>query len=450
MQVSNFVLFGVIESYVVLIGVCIFLLIHTRSSKKLIKKLQQKLEDLVKDLRNTKASYKEAQQIAIAAGSYKKQINDQLLLTRAHHETLNAGQDIALDLSTDVPIERQVAAFRHALLIAEKEALHASEDDSPNWDVLQQRTAQLIQFYQGAAPKANNDNAAAVAQLDAMQTQMDALQEELDNRSKRIANLEKFKKLFFDMEDQWRDAKAQAQDYYEQLSAMAGGVEDQQRYENILERYNTVYDRVGDLIASGTAIEGPGGDTLVIEKAGKPKVSTIEVVKKDEKTIKELRELRSVAAEQHRVIHELQRKLSQSTSAEEKDNLIAELNQELERQTRFLQESESCMQLLETELSSSMQRVSELEAQLKAAGNDLQHIPKMKSVIQDFTNDSKEMLQDLTHLEQENAQLVAQLQHTSGSQADSAKFEEMQQELQTLRTQYAELEERYLEIRMQG
>jgi len=450
MQVSSFVLFGIIESYVVLIAACIFLLLHTRGLKALIKKLQQKLEDLVTDLRNTKASYQEAQQAAIAASSYKKQINDQLLLTRVYHETLDANQDIALDLSPDAPIERQVAAFRHALLIAEKEALHASEDDSPNWDVLQQRMNQLMQFYQGVTPNSRGDNAAAVAQLDAMHAEMDALQEALANSDKRVANLEKFKKLFFEMEDQWRDAKAQANAYYEQLSAMAGSVEDQESYEDILQRYNAVYDHVGDLIASGGAIDNLGGDTLVVEKAGKTKVSTIEVVKTDNKAAKELRELRSVAAEQHRVIHELQRKLSKATSAEEKDNLIADLNQELVRQSRFLQESEACMQLLETELSSSMQRVAELESQLETAGNDLQHIPKMKSVIEKFTTDSKKMLQGLSQLEQENQQLVAQLQLTSDSHGDSAKLEATQQELQTLRTQYADLEERYLELRMQA
>jgi len=107
------------------------------------------------------------------------------------------------------------------------------------------------------------------------------------------------------------------------------------------------------------------------------------------------------------------------------------------------------MQQLETELSSSMQRAIELETQLSAAGDDLGHIPKMKSMIQQFTEESKEMLKGLTHLERENERLIAQLQN--GEQAGSAKqFEEMQQELLTLQAQYAELEERYLELRMQG
>lgn len=441
MQVSNFVLFGVIEAYVVLVVVSIFLLMHSRGLKTLIFKLQKKLEELVKDLRKTRAAHKALQAELDPVNAYKKQISDQLLITRKYHESLDPGQDIALDLSPDTPIKRQTAAFRHALLIAEKEALHTNDDEKPNWDTLEQRMTQLIQFYQGAgAPKDNTGNLAAVAQLDAMQA-------ELDNSKKRIENLEKFKTLFFNMESQWQEAKSQAQEYYEQLSAMAGNMSDQGSYKDILERYNQVYDQVGSMIE----FDGEGGDrskdTAAIEAEMKTRTSTVEIVKKDNRALCELRELRSVAAEQHRVINELQRRLSQSTSAEEKNNLIAELNVQLQQQARFLQESEVCMQQLEGELSRSMQQVSDLESKLKAVGRDIDHIPNMKSVIQTLTEESKEMQNSLARLEQENEQLVAQVQQV-GEIGGTIQLEETKKELLALQTQHAELEERYLELRV--
>ncbi len=428
MQVSNFVIFGVIEAFIVLVAICIFLLIHTHSLKSLIRKLQSKLEDLVKDLRQTRSAHNTLKAELDPANAYLKQVNEQLKLTRDYHESLQAGQDIALDLVPEAPPERQALAFRHALLIAEKEALHASKAATPDWSVITQRMLQLMQFYQSDVPMETT------ADLETLRT-------ELDNSKKRIENLEKFKTLFFEMEKQWQQAQQQAQAYYEQLAAMADGVSDRESYENILERYNQVYNHIGNMITGG-------GDTLILP--GKDRVSTIEITRPDAETLKELKQLRSVAADQHRIISELQRRLEKNPSAQEKDNLIAEMSAQLERQKRFVHESEMCMQQLEDELSRSMTRITELEEQVKSAEEHLRHIPKMKDVIQQFTSESKEMLQGITTLEQENEQLLAQMHQ--GSQALANEDEQVtavQRELLTLQAQYADLEERYLELRMQ-
>ena len=100
------------------------------------------------------------------------------------------------------------------------------------------------------------------------------------------------------------------------------------------------------------------------------------------------------------------------------------------------------MQLLEDELSTSMRQAGELQSQLENLGDELEHLPKMKNTIHQFTQESKEMLKGLSQLERENEQLLAQT--SQGTPGDPEQLARMQKELTTLQTQYAELEERYL------
>ncbi len=454
MQVSNFVLFGVIELYILLIAVAIYLLMHARNLKKLIKRLQDKLEEMIVDVKSARKDAKLAREEAnnsSPAEVARQFVSDQIEITRNHHETLEAGQNIALDLALDNPLPRRTAALRHAILIAEKEALHTSKDGKPNWTILELKLDQLLQFF-NFKPAEPQESAAQVDPEELL-----ALQQELEANQKRIENLEKFKKLFFNMEDQWKAAKQQADEYYEQLSAMSGEVSDQSAFEGLLKNYNNVYNSIGDTIEIAAGDGKPrasSGDTIVMDGGGKRNISTIEITKTDNRTLNELKQLRNVAADQHKIIAELQRKLSTTTSADEKANMVAELNEQLTRQTRFLKESETCMQLLEEELNRSMQEASDLREQLDASGQELENIPKLQALVQQFTAESKDMLEVISKLERENEQLEAQ-SSLSGGEAptegvDPDALMELQQQLLDAQSQYADLEERYIDLKMQS
>ncbi len=450
MQISNYIIFGVAEAYILLSAICVFLLMHTRNLKKLVLRLQEKSQQLIQDLRQTKAAHALTQsQLKSAASSYKKHINDQLLLTRQYHQKLGPGQDIALDLNTEVPLARQVAAFRHAVLIAEKEAIHASDSEAPKWGILEQKFSQLMQFYQTTDA---NDNAAPDdapppgEDQTALESQIEALQQALENSKKRVENLEKFKKLFFDMEKQWKQAKEQAGQYHEQLSALASQVDNKETYESLLTQYYHAYDDVGKILNSGT---DTGENTIVIEQApARTETSSIEITQVDKRAANELKHLRKVAQDQHNIINELHQKLAGTKTLEEKDEVLQELNEQLKRQTQFVTEAETCIHLLENELSNTVNKVNELETELKNVYSELQHMPKMQTMIQQFTIESKEMLEGLATLERENEELIAQLKndHTGNPEM----LDQMKRELSTLQGQYAELEEQYLELRMQN
>lgn len=424
MELSKYVIFGVIELYVVLLGITIFLVFHARTLKGVVKKLQDRLKKAVDDLKKSKAAYQKAQDELNVdpAETQLRILDEQLDITRDYHATLDPDQDIALDLNTAVPLPRQVAAFRHALLIAEKEALYASGTTIPNWGVLENKLSQLIGYYQDP----HNDD--STNNTDTDNAGLSQLQEELDNSKKRVSNLERFKTLFFDMEEQWNQAKAEAEDYYHQLMSMADSMENSDNFENLLERYNQVYNAVGETIVEAT------GDAIT-------------TVKMDPKSQQELANLRNVATEQQRLIKELQKKLSNAETADDKALLINELNHQLERQQRFVKESETCITLLEGELTEATNVIRAMEAKLKQDGNKEEN-QKLKALVRQFSTESKEMLQNLAQLEMEKEGLEKELQQDS-KHASSAKVESLQQELLQLQAQYADLEERYLDLKLQ-
>jgi len=58
-----------------------------------------------------------------SATSYLAFIEQQIETTRDHHKTLKSGQDIVLDIAPEAPLAHRTPALRHAMLLAEKNAL---------------------------------------------------------------------------------------------------------------------------------------------------------------------------------------------------------------------------------------------------------------------------------------------------------------------------------------
>src|SRR5690606_27580291 len=117
---------------------------------------------------------------------------------------------------------------------------------------------------------------------------------------------------------------------------------------DLLKRYRTVYDNLGHCILSGNKNQ---------EESSIKNIHTTHINRTDSNATKEIIKLRNVAVDQHRVIHQLQRKLEDAKDPVEVALAVRELQQQLERQTRFVKEAESCVQLLEDELAQSHEKL---------------------------------------------------------------------------------------------
>lgn len=431
MQIDSIVLIAAAEVGAVLMIFCVILLVQNRSLRKLIKKLQTRMGEIVQDLKTatssppppTTSSEESTQQ---SCQTYLNQVDEQLDITRAHHASLSPDRDIVLDLAPDTELPRRAAALRYAMLLAEKEALLAAVDpdidpdsDGLEWSKIRGKYQQIFDFYEDytAEPEGAAD-----------QEELDALNQELTNAKKRINNLEKFKALYFDLEELWEASKEKAKSHYKDLTELASEVDSGGKIESALESYHASYGTVDRIIQQGV-----GDPETIIEK----------VAVTDEETAGELRHLRVVAADQHKLITELQVRLKNASTDEERVEIVEGLQGELEKQKRFMQESETCIQLMEDELNNANKELDQLKGRLKA-------LPSIKTQLQEIRKTKDEYELKVYSLTSENRKLTKKLKDEKRSViVESGETTKLKKDIADLETRYASLEEKYLDLKIQ-
>ena len=470
------------------------LLYFIRGQRRTLGALEAKIIALRDALRGARAETKAARAAAenpqAGAGDFGEILEEQIVATRNHHLAMNPDRDIVLDISPDTPLERRAASLRHAFLIAEKEAWSAADGKEVDWDVLNAKLAQIIEFHEQAAaapeipgPEADmldafageseslealapEPQADAGAELEALRAtvadQAERLAdqgEQIANQERHIASLERFKTLFFATDDKWRAASEQAEAYHQELLQKSRDAGVDAEYQALLAKYGSVYDDVGAAFAAERGTEpAPRAETQAVEiDTGEPSVGRIVIANQEE-----IQRLRNMAVDQHKMILRLREELTAAQSSEEKDRVITELHKQLERHERFLRESDVCTKQLENELDRVLQENHGLKIKLRdggastAAPADDANVEQMVKIIEDFTEQSSEMLNAIEALESECSDLRAKLDAGAGGRAgpelEAARSElaAVQQELQALQTQHVELEERYLELKLKA
>jgi chromosome segregation ATPase len=309
----------------------------------------------------------------------------------------------------------------------------------------------------------------------------------LATQSRQVANLEKFKKLFFDTEEKWRSATTLADQYRQQLLARTQEIGDT-GIDELLTQYTNAYGNFGAELADERGHARGAGHVIEID-AERPSVGRAVIANQEE-----MLRLRNMAIDQHRMIVSLRQQLDNANSLEEKDAALAELHKQLERHERFLKESDICAKQVEAELERTLMRNHELEQQLQIVQEDVdsgakqiqeelartlvenqaleqqlielrqrtggqeasgEELEQLKKIIEDFTYQSCEMLGAIEQLEQEARSLREQLEGGAGAStveeaaALQQQLAEAERELLSLQAQHVELEERYLELKVQ-
>lgn len=367
--------------------------------------------------------------------TYTSYIDEQITNLRDYHGKLKGGQEIALDIDPSAPLERRVAAMRHAVLIAEREA---TLTDEVNWLALEARYKALFSYYEDyPSPQA--------------QARIKDLSDSLGQSHKQLAALEKYKKLYFDLEANWHACKNQADAYYKQIQGQVELVEGESTgaLVALVDNYHHSYSAVTQLFDE----QEPLPETLKVAN-------------------KELIELRKMTAQQHQLIDDLKQKMKSANDDNIKVELIRELESQLVRHERFLAESESCIKLMEDELAVTYKELQSLKAKLKV-------LPDLKAQIKDLNEDAgvsdvmlNRLKEDVKKLKLELAQAVAnkpkadpksllgQVQE-SGVPSEIHQVNDFENDLENdfdqlkikheqLEKQYADLEERYLDLKLES
>jgi hypothetical protein len=423
MQVPNALVVVAAEINIVLMVSAVIFFVHSRKLKSLVRRQQEKILELAQAKKPTPAPAPPN-----VGPDYKAYLNKELDATAEQFNIDSPGADIALELPDESPAFQRILALRYAFLRAEELGTTEDQGTPEYWSIFQQALTPLLSSPQ-IRPQTGEENS--------------ELEEELNTAKKRIENLEKFKRLFFDMEKQWKDAQTNAQDYYGQLLELSEGVQDRAAFNDVLNSYHGVYDSIQQNITQ--VIQNP--DTFGNNK-------TINITRQDPRAAEEIMKLRNVAADQHRIINNLQRKLIEATTAEEKESVIHELQQQLQRQVRFVQESETCIQLLEDELAKAHEEITIKDKSLDETSMLNEENKQIKTTLHNFTLESKELLTSINELEEENDSLKQNLNETPAlatptvNKAADADTNKIHSELTSLKKQYAELEEKYLDLKL--
>lgn len=413
---TNVLLIASAEFALLLLVVCVVLVIQNRSLRKMVNQLKEKARDVISELKATKRTLAEADKAEPETAeslSYVDYVERALNETVEHHGSLNSNQPIALDIEPGTPLPHRTAALRHAIMLAEKDAFGRSE--VLDWKVLRSRYDQIFSFHEDFQAEDNNEN-------------FDEIHTELQNAKKRISNLEKFKQLYFDLEEQWKNSQENAQHAFNNLTTLASGLDESGKLGHALDEYQSSYDGLSTLFHKAS-----GNDSLVLGSTESSGAS------------EEVKQLRNVAADQHRIIQGLQKQLMNANTDSERESVVNGLQTELQKQARFIQESETCIQLLEDELSTTCH---ELE-QLRTKSNQ---VPELKTELVNLRKQSDELELKYHTTLSENRKLQKQMkEHSSGaspkgSNDDSVK---LKKELSDLVERYSDLEERFLDLKMQ-
>lgn len=410
MGATQFILILVAEVLAVSLFVAALLLLRNRKLRALVKKLQARIRELSAQLKTIQPVSPRA---APKEETYNEKLSHQIELTRDYHHSLGTRQDIALDLDPDSPLPRRTAALRHAFLIAEKEA--TARTNTINWDFLASRYRQLMAFHEDyqTPPESGKDD------------EVDQLKEELVQAKKRINNLERFKAMYLELEERWDKCKNKATEHYIELKNMAEKTEDKEGFQRLLDNYHSTYNDIGVLIGQGY------NETLAAALADNP-----------EDHLQEIRRLRNVAADQHKIITQLQTQLQNAGSKEEKIQVVEHLQTELQKQARFLQESETCIKLMEDELATS-------KAETKQLLERLEQMPRLKAELKELQSSANLHDQVVDSLKQENRRLAKKLKLLQESPPeDNQEVRSLRKELTTLQGKYNDLEEKFLNLKL--
>lgn len=410
MGTTGFFLIIVLEALALCLFLLAILVAKNRKLRKLIAKLQTRLHEAAKQHKKNRQSPPPAPIPIIE--SYNDKLSSQIELTRDHHYSLGTRQDIALDLDPDAPLPRRTAAIRHAFLIAEKEA--TANPDVIKWDFLASRYRQILAFHDDYEAQAPAEQQEEISQLN----------EELNQAKRRINNLERFKSMYIELEERWDRCKDKANEHYIELKNIAEQSGQKESFDNLLDKYQASYADLGALI----------------EKGFQDSISSMN--ENPEEHLQEIRRLRGVAADQHKIITELQGQLASAGNNEEKTKVVANLQIELQKQARFLQESETCIKLMEDELANNKQ-------EMRLLAERLTQMPKLKNDLKDLETAVGMHEQVIDSLKQENRRLAKKLKLTQEAPPeDNQEVKTLRKELSALQAKYNDLEEKFLNLKL--
>ena len=229
----------------------------------------------------------------------------------------------------------------------------------------------------------------------------DNLNAQLEQASQRIANLEKFKQLYFDLQDRLTTSVEEIEQLNQQIEGLAEGSDNFADIMAISEQNKAQYINMGQMIGMDSASHHDSvaekmdySDALINER-------------KDE-----LKRLKHQVARQFEEIWGLQNRLT--TTSDQSPN-PDELSAGIETMSHSLNDAQMCIETMDMEIQTLSSEITNLRNKLKQQGSAGSHsgnqsielekqVQEKDQLIARFIQESKEMRSCIIGLEESNSE----------------------------------------------
>lgn len=409
------------EFALILIGVLSTVIFVVLKDRKQLREYSEHLKDIIKTL---KQKLKNAQE---QEGNERvlELLNALIDHVREQYQS-QYGNEIASS-EDDLPsVDKFILISGYQTMLAELTALENSNEAEVAWEKIRNELTPLIQNYLQPALAAQtatggDDNLAA----------------QLENAEKRIENLEKFKQLYFDLQNKMTRSVEEIEHLNAQMAQLTEGSANHAEIMAIIEKNKTHYIEMGQMIGmdkeqhhESVAEKMDYSDELINER-------------KDE-----IKRLKSQISKQFEEIWKLQNDLS---SQGDDGASPEQLNAGIDTFARQLKDAELCIETMDMEIQTLTSELSNLKNQLKeqdetGSGGGAEDTglaqQERDEMVARFAQESKEMMSCITGLEDSNAEQSNTINELEDKLGETKELEAKYLKLQA---DYSAMEAKYLE-----
>ncbi|GEM_PF-1988762 len=372
------------EITAVIFGVLIAVIIVIINDRKKLKDYSEYLKSTIKKLKN-KLQQSEDKQGQERVLSLLESLVDYV---RTQYQ-VQFGNDITPD-GDDLPdklasVEKFIFVATFQSMTAQLNALENSNEADVAWDKIKNELTPLFSNYLQSVLAQENDNI-----LD------EQLKKQLESAQQRITNLEKFKQLYFSLQQKLSKSIVEIEALNHNLSEQSSVADNHDAIRLIVEKNKAVYLEMGQMIAmdkeqhhQSVATNMDYSETLINERKG------------------EINRLKGQIAQQFEEIWSLQGRLTGQTSAEP-DAVV--LTAAIDNISRNLKDAEICIETMDMEIQTLTSEITNLKSQLKESSSSAlpekyqQSMQEKEQIIARFTQESKELINCITGLEDSNSE----------------------------------------------
>ncbi|MCU7938260.1 MAG: hypothetical protein KZQ64_10435 [gamma proteobacterium symbiont of Bathyaustriella thionipta] len=406
----------------VLIGVLIAVIVVILKDRKKLKEYSDYLKEVIKKLKKKlqESEDKQSQERVLALLTAVIEHVHAQYNAQYGNDITPAGEEGSNDAQPSVEKFVFIAGFQ--TMTAQLSALENSNEAEVTWEKIKNELTPLFNNYLQPILSQQNVSEAPAA---------DDLHAQLESANKRINNLEKFKQLYFELQDKLSKSIVDIETLNQTISELSDGSEHYESIQIAIEKNKALYLEMGQMIGMDKERHHENvANTMDYSEA-------IINERKDE-----IKRLKSQIAQQFEDIWSLQSRLGNSEGEPTPEALSAGI----ETISRNLKDAEMCIETMDMEIQTLTSEISNLKNQLKEQGSTdnaaassehKQAIEAKEQMIARFAQESKELMSCITGLE-------------DGNLEQSNRIKELEEKYAKLEAEYSTMEGKYLDVMSQS